>query len=178
MLSCQTALCNPDSGNIQQYTEVAGEAKAARMGDTLPIAQDQVRNGAELFEGLQDHRYFAKRQQTGPIGEGDRAFGHRLIQNLQTRIFQNNNGGPGFGTVINKTDIHTSDTVDPAKPILIDNLVTQAFLQGDRLLKSQCPIMLLRYDPHAAIPRGENYCLLLSALLQSVFLAICQGYFF
>ncbi len=61
ILADQTCLGAAERRQIEEHTEVAGQAEAPRMSSPLTVADDQVRRRLELREGL---------QQRGDLPEG------------------------------------------------------------------------------------------------------------
>src|SRR3970282_1135797 len=60
VLADQDALGAPDRGQIKQEAQVAGESKAARVGDPLSVTQQEIGPPREPRHGLQDRRSFTK----------------------------------------------------------------------------------------------------------------------
>ena len=73
MLPAEAALGRSDRRGVQPETHVARQAEAARVGQPLPVADQQVRAGRQALDGLDDGRGLAEAQQTGDVGELARA---------------------------------------------------------------------------------------------------------
>jgi len=88
---------------------VGGQAQTPGMGHPLAIEEDQVRLACQGFKCIQEHRDFAKGQESGDIGHRARPFRDSRLQKDQIRIGQHHNGGQGSGAA-REGDIGPGDT--------------------------------------------------------------------
>ena len=58
VFSHETALGHADGGDIGRDPHVAGETETPRMGQTLPITDEQIRFLLQLVQGFQEYRTF------------------------------------------------------------------------------------------------------------------------
>ena len=68
--------------------------KTSWMGNTLPIAEYQIRVVFKLFHSLKENRNFSKTQQSGDIRELCSSLNPFLFQPYKRRVFKDHNTGP------------------------------------------------------------------------------------
>jgi hypothetical protein len=79
----QPRLGDADRRQPREHAHVAGEAQAARVGNALAVAEQQVGPSRQAGERRQQRRRLAERQQAGDVGEVERPTGQRALQQLQ-----------------------------------------------------------------------------------------------
>ena len=102
-------MATPIGRQVQQDAEVAGDAEPPRMGDAVAVDEQQVRLDPELLERRQRDRRLAKRQQSRDVRKRHRPGDDVLLDDLQPRERQHDDGGPashdaGRGARIGEVD--------------------------------------------------------------------------
>ena len=109
MLAAQPGLGAADSRDIPEQPQVSGKPQAARVGDALPVHQDQVGGDSEPLPGGQYQRRLPEGQQAGDVGKADFVPGGSHLHQLQCGVLHHHHrpGGdtarPGHG------DVHPGD---------------------------------------------------------------------
>ena len=124
---------------------MTGDAETARVRDSLPVAQNQIRRDFEFFERFDGDRRFAKRQKTRNIRKLDRHDRFRGFDQFEFGKFQNDDDRAarvGFQVV---AEIDSGDGFDRlVETVFGDDFVSELFLQLDRLLRRQIPFVKRR----------------------------------
>ena len=93
MASGQDALGAAGRRQIEHETEMAGDPKAARVCEAMPVTDQGIRARAELLPGLEDRRRLAEREEPGDVRKnGPRPHPHPLNQ-LHCRQAEHDNAG-------------------------------------------------------------------------------------
>ena len=66
-----TARCSTRMHMLKKHADMGGKAEAPRMGDSMAVADQQLRAVIEPLEGHQHRRSFPKGEQPGHIGKTD-----------------------------------------------------------------------------------------------------------
>jgi len=125
---------------------VAGDPEAARVGDPLTIADQQIGAHAQLAERGQHRRDLAERQEAGNVWKGRGTPRDRVVQRLERRVGQHDDRRAGqHGALVAArvalvAGVDARDRADRAEVVARDNLAAQALLQRLGLLESGGPI--------------------------------------
>ncbi len=137
----QAGLGDADAGAVRQQADVAGDAKAARVGQSLPVKEQQVGRGLELAERLQDGRPFPEAEQAGHVGEGRRPTRDDFFYQLQPWKGEHDHGGASDGVALLEANVHAGDKPHFVQPVLDDQRRPQPLLDSHRLRRRHVPGM-------------------------------------
>ncbi len=87
----EPGLCHPDRPHAGQHPEMRSQSETARVGNPLPITENDVGQLADSFERVKDNGNFTKRQQSRNVGELDRSARAGFVTNLQIPQTENRN---------------------------------------------------------------------------------------
>jgi len=118
---------------------MGGDTEAARMGNALTVAQEQIGRLLQFQHGLQHSRNFAEGEQAGDIGERGGSPSDGRLDQLQRFEIEDGDRGAGDGVVFLEADIHPRDGFDFAKIVMQYHAIQQRFLDLDRFLRTDIP---------------------------------------
>ncbi len=72
-MPAEDAFSAAERGAIDQKAEMLGDAKAARVSDSLTVKHDNIRRDSEVFPCLKQWKAFAEGQESGDIRKGETA---------------------------------------------------------------------------------------------------------
>jgi hypothetical protein len=81
----ERVLGHPDRGQPGEYSEVAGEAETAGVGEPVAVADHETRRARQRVEHGQHGRDLAEGEQPGDVGEGDLSDGGGLGDDGEAR---------------------------------------------------------------------------------------------
>jgi hypothetical protein len=102
---------------IDQPAQVAGEAEAARVGESLAVGQQQVGGAGERRQSVEHRRDLAKRQQPRYVGDRGRPARQRRLDQLQIRNPQHRDRRPGDAAALLEPDVDAGDQSGRAQAI-------------------------------------------------------------
>jgi hypothetical protein len=91
----ELAFGTANSGLSEHHSQMGGQAKTLRMGDSLPIEQDEVHIRRQAGQNLLQRRTFPKAEEPRDIGKPHLEAQILLLQEFQLRIAKEECPGPG-----------------------------------------------------------------------------------
>jgi len=91
---------------------VAGEAKAARMSEPLPVDEQQVGPLLDLTEGRKEDGYLAEGEESRHVGESHSGLHYRLLLDLHLRIADDDDGAAASGGAPSDGDVDAGHATD------------------------------------------------------------------
>jgi hypothetical protein len=137
----ETALGDTDGWNLGQHTEMAGNAKAPRVGPPLAVTEQKIGHPAQSAQRIQYRRNFSKGEQARNVGKFRLPPGYRLLVQFQGGESQNSDGGPGHGAFLFKADIDAGNETYSIPMIRGRDLAAQFLLNTARLRRRYVPGM-------------------------------------
>ena len=97
-------------GQVQQQTQMAGDAESTRMREAVAVSHHEVRGPLELLESARQKRHLTEGEEAGDIRKGERLLDDLLLDESQVRVGEEDDGAPSggrpaTGTVIQKRDV-------------------------------------------------------------------------
>lgn len=89
MLADETTFRAADCGLLQEYTEVAGQAKSTGMSDALAVAQQDVKRSLDALDAPDQNRYLPEGEQTGNVWKRRFRGGEPCFNSLQSGKIKN-----------------------------------------------------------------------------------------
>ena len=108
---------------------MAGNAEAARVGETVTVDEEQIGRDPELVERRQRGRGLAKRQQARHIGKRRRAVGEAPLSEFEARKRQHRNRRAGALAAVAESDVDAGNVTHGTKPVGRDDLGGERALQ-------------------------------------------------
>src|SRR3989304_2753599 len=84
-----------DGGEVQEEAEVAGDAEPSRVGVALAVDEEEVGGALQHLERLEEDGELAEGEEAGDVGEGYGGFDDVLLDGLQVRVGEEDDGGAG-----------------------------------------------------------------------------------
>jgi len=94
-LTDELAFGTANSGLSERHSQMGGQAQTLRMGDPLPIEQDEVHIRRQAGQHLLQRRTFPKGEESRDIGKHHLEAHILLLQEFQVRIAKEECPGPG-----------------------------------------------------------------------------------
>jgi len=146
VLSHQAGLGDADRGQVQEQTQVTGDAEASRMGEAMAVHEEKVRHSLQLLEGAGQGGYLPEGQEARYVGEGDRLLDDVLLDECQFGIGENHNSSAGQGRLaavrpVHEGDVGGGDVANALKSPFSDDLGSEPSLDGCRLGRGYMPGM-------------------------------------
>ena len=125
---------------------MTGDAEAARMGDAVAIAHQDIGRDVEHRQGIQQDRHFAERQQAGDIRKHSGAARHGAGDGDEILHAQNHHRAARDLAAIFERDIEPGDMFQRTpsagrKPVTQFDKCREFFLQRNGLFRGEGPIV-------------------------------------
>lgn len=124
----EPGLGHPKTGSVTEHPEMTGQTEATRVGQSLTITEQQIRQDAELIQRRQNGRHLAERKQSREIGETSGDLRQTLFQQLQLRKAQDHHRRPRVFSALGKADVDTRDPLQLAQVVMSDDQMAQLLL--------------------------------------------------
>lgn len=118
---------------------MAGEANSPRVGQALPVANQQIGTDGKPLDRFDGRWYLAKAEQSGHIGKSDRDADDSLVKDRKRFKIKNHGGGMSLTIASFVGDIDTGDGSERAEIIIADNSPRQVPLLGNGLSNTRRP---------------------------------------
>ncbi len=135
----EPGLGHPQAGPVTEHPEMTGQTEATRVGQSLTIAEQQIRQDAELIQRRQNGRHLAEGKQSGEVGKTGRDLRQTLFQQLQFRKAQYHDRRPRHLSAAGKTDIDAGNPLRLAQTVLSNDQMAQTLLYRPGLLGRTVP---------------------------------------
>src|SRR5881628_728877 len=137
----QTTLGAPEGGNVEKETQVACEAEAARMGESVTVTNHETRFQPEMAVSAKERGNLPKAQETRDVREGGAAPGATDLEDLKSGPGEEDESSveqSGVGVIGYVGPGHAPDGAPEGDQ---RNAPRKAELQSCRLLRGEVPGM-------------------------------------
>ncbi len=118
------------------------------MRHPLPVKDQQVGRCLHFFQGIKHYRAFAKGQQAGHVGKGNRASGYGVVNRVQALEVEHHHGSTGH--VVTNADVNSGHVLHGSQARLALHLGGQIALHLKSLLWQKIPGMQHGQTTHKA----------------------------
>jgi hypothetical protein len=118
----EPAFGTANSGLSEHHSQMGGQAQTLRMGDSLPIEQDEVHTRRQARQNLLQRRTFPKGEESRDVGKRRLEAHILLLQKFQLRIAKEECPGPGPIFSFRIGHIRGSQKANPRVPIRKEDL--------------------------------------------------------
>ncbi len=139
VLSHQQRLGAADGGLVEQYSEVTGNPKAARVRQAVAVYENQIGLCAQAGEGSQQHGTFTKGKQTRNIGKPQLAARHAALHFLELRKSVNDDAREGDVRLGVKRQICAGHKAEGREIVLQHDALAQPLLKAPRRARCKVP---------------------------------------
>ena len=95
VLAGEPAFGHADGRQVEEESQVAGNAEAPGVRVAVAVDEDEVRGVFEALEGEGEQGDFAESEEAGDIGEGDGGLEDVVLDEMEVRVGEDNDGGAG-----------------------------------------------------------------------------------
>lgn len=152
----QAGFGNPEGGLPEQHTEMGSNSEPARMRPAVAVRDEQIRLGAQFFEGRKNRRYLAKTEQAGHVRKNNVA--------LHDGLFYDGEVGVGYdnysrtNAFVADRNIDTGYGARGCRKRLLPNQTGKPALHANRFRRRQIPGMcMIRMPRHIS---DLTFCLI------------------
>ena len=117
---------------------MTGDAEAPRMGETMAVHEENVRSPLQPLKSASQDGHLPEGEETGDVREGERLLDNVLLDEVQIRIGEENDGATSGGRLsavgtVREGDVGASYIADVLGVPLSHNLRGETGLDGCRL---------------------------------------------
>ena len=133
VLADENRLAAADGGEVHNKAKMAGDAEPARVGDALSVNHDEVRDGVEGLEGLDQNGDFPEGQESGDVLHGRDGFDGTDFTDGEGGNVEDHDGAGGEALPVNAGDVDAGN-----KPGAHGDVVLPLDLLGQLCLYASC----------------------------------------
>jgi hypothetical protein len=118
---------------------MAGDPQPARVGQSLPVNDEQVGRCAQACQCIEHHRSFAEAQQARYVRKGDGPGSDGIVYRRQSLEIQHDHRGARY--LVTDAHVNPGYALDRPQPGLTFHLRRQGALYGKGFFRRQVPTM-------------------------------------
>ncbi len=136
---------------------MAGQTDPPRMGDALPVAENDIHGCFYIAKTIDENRYFSEREQTGDVGKRNFARRSSNLDDTELRKTENHHRRDEHSRTFADRDISSGDMIDrlERQPVQPDS-TSEMLLQRHGVVVAQVPSMLVADDHIVGLLRGRQ----------------------